>query len=275
MKKKKCIITGANGVIGKYISNYLKKRNWKIIKISSKKRKGCIFYKLNSSIKFNIDKIKKADVLIHCAYDFKIRSWHEIKKININGSEKIFNLAKSASIKKIINVSSLSSFNKAESNYGKAKFQIEKIGKKYNVINLRCGLIKSKDSKLYSKIYSLSKKIFIFPLIGKGDQKLHLLKLNDLAKFILRIESYDKKLSSNTFYVANPNFILFKNLILSINKKKIFIYIPHFVIKLILKFFDKIYFKMGFSYDNYLGLVNYNKNMNFKNYLIYSKSDKK
>ena len=31
---------------------------------------------------------------------------------------------------KIINVSSLSSFNKAESNYGKAKFQIEKIGKK-------------------------------------------------------------------------------------------------------------------------------------------------
>ena len=108
--------------------------------------------------------------------------------------------------------------------------------------------------------------MFIFPLIGKGDQKLHLLKLNDLAKFILKIENYNKKFISSTFYVGNPNFVSFKNLILIINKKKIFFYIPHLVIKLVLKFFEKIGLKLGFNYDNYLGLVNYNQNMNFKNY---------
>ena len=69
-------------------------------------------------------------------------------------------MAKSASIKKIINVSSLSSFNKAESNYGKAKFQIEKIGKKYNVINLRCGLIKSKTQNCTQK-YTVYQNFYI------------------------------------------------------------------------------------------------------------------
>ena len=85
-------------------------------------------------------------------------------------------------------------------------------------------------------------KNFYISFNRKGDQKLHLLKLNDLAKFILRIESYDKKLSSNTFYVANLISYYLKFNLASI--RKIFIYIPHFVIKLILKFFDKIYLKM-------------------------------
>ena len=169
-------------------------------------------------------------------------------------------------IKKIINISSVSAFKDATSNYGMAKFKIEKIAEKFDVINLKCGLIVSKKAKLYSKIYFFSKKLRLFPLIEKGDQKLHLLYLSDLANFIYKITPIRKKIKNKTFYVCNPNYIYFKDLIMKIDNKKIFINIPKFFIKNSLKLFSLLNIKLGFDYDNYLGLINYNKKINIKNH---------
>lgn len=256
--KKKCIVTGATGVIGSFLVKYFQDKNWNVILLSSTNQ---------DKYEFNLKKInlmnkkifKDCSVLIHCAYDFYQTEWHKIEKVNIEGSLELFKIANENGVKKIINISTLSAFEGAKSKYGIAKYLIEKKSKKYNTINLRCGLFASNKNKLYNKLKLLSENNYIFPLIGKGNQKIHLLSPVKLATFIEKI--INLKSTSQTYYVADMKYILFRDLIKKFNKKKFFIYCPVFLIEFLLKFFDKYKIKVGFTYDNYLGLVNYNNNI--------------
>ncbi|MDA7697783.1 NAD-dependent epimerase/dehydratase family protein [Candidatus Pelagibacter sp.] len=264
-KNKRCIITGTNSVIGKYLTLRFQQDGWTIIKISSKKNKGSHYHKLGSQIKIENNIVRNADLLIHCAYDFSLNQWNEIVDVNVKGSKDIFKFAHENQVKTIINISSLSSYNDANSKYGKAKFLIEKTGKIFNVINLRCGLIITNNKKsLYCKIKNISKKYFFFPLIGNGHQKIHLLKLNKLFSEIFKILDNKKKLKDQIVYVGDVKFILFKDFVKKFNKNKFFIYVPKFIIKNILIIFDFFKINIGFNYDNYLGLVRYNKKIKFK-----------
>jgi nucleoside-diphosphate-sugar epimerase len=196
--------------------------------------------------------------LVHCAYDFNQTKWQDIYKTNVLGSKKTFKIGYESKIKKIVNISTVSAYPEAISLYGKAKYKIEKLSENYNVINLRCGLVNSNKSKLLNRIRYFAKKFYIFPLIGDGNLKIHLCNLEDIAHFIEKIQASKIVLNKKIFYICNPNYIFLKNLITSFSKKKIYIKIPIIFVKIFLKITDLMKLPIGFTYDNLLGLINYN-----------------
>ena len=187
MDKKKCIITGSNGYLGKQLSVIFKKYGWQVVELSSSNKDNQFNFNLKNLENFKYNVLEKCNLLIHTAYDFSPNSLEKSISTNVNGSEKLFYFAKKMNVEKIIHISSLSSFNKAKSIYGKTKIEIEKVSKKYGVINLRAGLFFGGGSKLIEKISNICKKIPIIPLIGNGSFKLHLCHYEDLSNFIINI----------------------------------------------------------------------------------------
>jgi nucleoside-diphosphate-sugar epimerase len=266
MNKKTCIITGATGVIGAELSNFFLKKNWEVISLSKQKISKYKNFNLNNPFR-SISYIKNnADLLIHCAYDFSSTSLNSSQNINIKGSKNLFIIAKKKGVKKIINISTLSAFNRAKSKYGKIKYKIEKIAEKHNVINLRLGLVVSKKAKLFNKIKKFKKYGFIVPLVGDGNFKLHLTKITTLNNFLMTI--LRKKKLKKIYFVCEKNHTTLKKLLINKNFKfQIFFKINLNIVFFILKTLNFLKINVGFTEDNLIGLVNYNHKITQSNLL--------
>lgn len=106
----KVSITGADGFLGSYLSDYLVKKNIKVNKLTRKKGYDLRF--LNKEIKNT--KWQKIlinnDVLIHCAskvHDFNQTCFEEFRKINVDASCELLNLAIRMKVKKFVYISSV------------------------------------------------------------------------------------------------------------------------------------------------------------------------
>src|SRR3954468_20894220 len=115
-----CAITGTNGYLGGRVKDAFTERQWRVLEVS---RNPCS----SEGIKFQLgddlspDKFRGIDALIHCAYDFKAVNWPDIRDRNVLGTGKLLHAARSAGVKKLIYISSISSFEGARSLYGRAK----------------------------------------------------------------------------------------------------------------------------------------------------------
>ena len=264
MDKKKCIITGSNGYLGKQLSIIFKKYGWQVVELSSSNKDDQFNFNLKNLENFKYNVLEKCNLLIHTAYDFSANSLEKSISTNVNGSEKLFYFAKKMNVEKIIHISSLSSFNKAKSIYGKTKIEIENVSKKYGVINLRAGLFFGGDSKLIEKISNICKKIPIIPLIGNGNFKLHLCHYEDLSNFIINIYNDKNCDLSKIYYCCSKTSITFKQLIKKISNNKLTIPIPVYFIIIILKIIEIMKIKLPLNLDNLYGLILYNDEIEFE-----------
>ena len=260
--KKKCIIIGSSGFLGKKLIKLFQENNWSVIKFSSKSKQPSNYFNLKYPENLNTNLFENCDLLINAAYYFNINNLEDSLRVNVEGTKKLYKAAKNANIKKIINISTLSSFDKAISIYGKTKYSIEQMGKSYNVINLRPGLLFGDESSTFDSLKKISKNLPIIPLIGSGLYKLHFTHYEDLFNLILKITDQtilnDK---SETIFCCTPDFIYFKDLIKKFSGK-LLIPIPLFLIVFFLSILQKMGLKLRFNIDNLYGLINYNQELN-------------
>src|SRR4051794_5617602 len=104
-------ITGTTGYIGEYLSRYLQDRGMHIRELR-RMRAGealsgnVVPFSLGQPI--SPDVFDGVDILIHCAYDFTVTSWEDIKRINVDGTVKLFEAAATASVKTLLFISTIS-----------------------------------------------------------------------------------------------------------------------------------------------------------------------
>ena len=70
MDKKKCIITGSNGYLGKQLSVIFKKYGWQVVELSSSNKDDQFNFNLKNLENFKYNVLEKCNLLIHTAYDF-------------------------------------------------------------------------------------------------------------------------------------------------------------------------------------------------------------
>ena len=144
----KILISGYDGVIGKEITNKLKKnKRYKLFLLSNKKKKR----KLKSNINFIQQDITKPiklktkiDALIHCAakhpFSLSGNSMKKIYKINVKMTKNLIEFSNKNNIKKVFFLSSIDVYGQIQNNivnekqkpkkanlYGKSKFFSEKL----------------------------------------------------------------------------------------------------------------------------------------------------
>ena len=106
----KVAITGADGFLGSYLSEYLERRNIVVNKLTRTLGYDLRFLNRDlNNIKW-LKVLKKNDVLIHCAslvHDFDQSNFEEFKQINVEASCELLNLAISMKVKKFIYISTI------------------------------------------------------------------------------------------------------------------------------------------------------------------------
>ena len=182
----KCAITGVSGYLGRLLKEFFDKQGWEVLGLSHSGNALAQGRRVFFSLKSGIDgqALAGIDVLIHGAYDFSLRRWEDIFEVNVQGSIKLFQAAKMAGVRKIIYVSSMSSFANCQSLYGRAKLLIEDEARRIGAWIVRPGLIYGVNaSGMMGALEKVIKKSPIVPLVGTGEQVLYLVHSEDLCRF--------------------------------------------------------------------------------------------
>lgn len=267
-----CIITGANGFIGSRINRYFKEQKWNVYELRHKITDNACS---NNTIPFSLKKgiiedkrIYGANILIHCAYDFKLTRWEEIYLTNVKGSIRLFESALKSGVKNIIFISSMSAFSGCKSLYGKAKLEIEKEAFKLGITVVRPGLVYgSNPGGVFGALEKLVSITNIIPKFNKNKQILYLVHEEDLCKAIFQL-SLEQPVIAEPIIIASNTGIDFYDLIKIIARKKgkhiIFIPVPWKLIWITIKISEILGLNIGFRSDSFISLLNQNTKPNFE-----------
>jgi len=248
----KTLILGANSFLAKHIISKI--GSSKVLKFSSTIKKNYIYYKIGDEINNKIHKKFKITKIIYLAWERRNIIKNK-ENINIYGIKKINEFAKKNNIP-LYFASSFSAISK-KNNYGKVKFQCEKIilRNKLNRI-FRIAMIMGKKGGLIYKIQKFFDKLPFFIMPGDGEFKIYTTNVEKVVNILLKNYKKLKKIN----YVFEKPSIKFNKLF--VTKNKIIINFPIWLIKFLLIIKNFIYFSnSSFNYDGFCGLINNPKNV--------------
>ena len=201
MIKKKILIIGAESKIGKSLYFYLKKKNFKVVGTSRKKKSKLNYLNLSWNIK-NWPDLFQCDVIICCAGITKIKDCDEnkslSKKINFYSLNKIIQKYKIKNKTQIIFFSSTNVFDGKkefmkpkdrrlpQNNYGKLKKISEDLVLKNNGLVIRVGkIVDGLEDLLLKWIKLLKKNKKIYPYANLNTSLVSIGNLLDLVVFLI------------------------------------------------------------------------------------------
>lgn len=263
-----CAITGSNGYVGGRIKAGFAARGWEIFELTRSPRANSRAMQFRLGDELSPQVLSGVGALVHCAYDFSPLRWEDISAANVEGSRKILEAARAAGVKRIIFISSISSFEGCRSLYGRAKLEGEKIALANGALVIRPGLVYGKNpGGMFGRIVQNIRKSAIVPLIGGNAQIQYLVHDEDLSAFIERYAAGEVDIAPQVLTAANEHPWPFKQMIFEIaravGKKPKFIPLPWRFLWLGLKSAEKCGVKLAFRSDSLIGLVYQNRKPDF------------
>lgn len=267
--KMRCAITGSTGYLGKCLKNYFEKHGWSFVPLTSETPGtggDCVPFRLNGRV--DIEQLKIIDVLIHCAYDFSVIRWGEIFKINVEGTRHLLLAARSAGVRKIILISTMSAFPGCRSFYGRAKLLIEEEAKKVGAFIVRPGLVyDSQSGSMVGSLLDAVRRLPCIPVIGNGKQVLYLLHAEDLCRFIFQLVTERISGSLGPITLAHEQGFAFQDILKIIAKAQgktlASISIPAGCFYVILRIAEILGFRGRLRCDSLRSLIHYDPSPSF------------
>jgi nucleoside-diphosphate-sugar epimerase len=271
----RCAVTGATGYVGSRISEYFAARGWTVFEFArrpsspSTPSRISVPYQLDSAIHPTIFRDNGIEAVIHCAYDFRPTTWKEIRRVNIEGSARLFRAAKEAGVRKIVLLSSISAFDGCASLYGRAKLEIEKIAFDVGAFSIRSGLVfgSGPSGGMFASLRRLAAKSTIIPLIGSGEYLQYLTHEDDLCELILGICTGQISLDTTPIIAAAAQGWQLRDLLRVLaapyHRSIKFLSLPWRIIWLGLKIPELLGIGMPFRSDSVISLVRQNPHPDF------------
>jgi len=211
-----CAITGANGLIGQAACRRFQMLGWRVIALVRKPRLAPDDYEaraftLGEPLSQNL--LADVNVLVHTAYDFSLRAWADICRINVVGSDYLFDAATRAGVKRQIFISSMAAFEGCRSNYGLSKLATEDAVRVRGGVVIRPGLVYGgSNNGLTAKIASLARSSSIIPMIGTGRYPLYTCYIDDLCALIVHMAQTERPLG-DVLTAANASPVTLRALV--------------------------------------------------------------
>lgn len=263
---KTIAITGARGFLGVVLAEYFSSKGYSVRRLVRDTRGEVGTYRFDLADGFDEAALLNVDVLIHAAHDFTPLSGEEMKRVNIEGSRKLFAAATRAHIPKIIFISSVSAFPGCASLYGNAKLEIEGIVRQEGGMSVRPGLIYGREGKgMFGALEKIVSKLPLVPVFDGGGQPMVLAHVDDIAAALTQIIEKFDTLSGEPVTLANAEEISFKILLQRIargkGKRPRFISIPSSLALFGLRASESIGIRLPFRSDSLVGLLNANPSL--------------
>lgn len=281
--QKTCLLTGANGYIGRELANSLERKGWKVIEIgrtpsfapssslssdpSIEKKRDFIHWSLVEPLDVRL--LPPADVLIHCAWDFSCPTLQDSLIKNTSGSIKLFEDAKQAGVKRLIFISTTSAFQGAKTIYGQSKLKVEEWVLAHQGVVVRPGLvIGEKLGGILKSLNILAVRLPIIPLPGGGTQKFYPCWIDDLCQSICFLSSVENlPVSLGCITAASEVPISLREILQEFNhragKSSLFLSIPWQPLFILLRVIEALGIRLRLRSDALLSLMNLDPSPSF------------
>ena len=248
MIRKKVLIFGASGQIGKYCIRRLVRNNFKVVAVTRNIHQKGYILKTQAPIGYldieetNINDHKKirklveeTDVCINLIGILYERGKNTFKKIHSEFPELLSKICNEYK-KNFIHVSALALDEARDSKYALSKINGEKKIKENfpDATIIKPSIVYSVDDNFTTRFMSLLNVLPFFPLYYNGQTKFSPVHVTDVADVINHVISND--IRNKEIEVIGPEIISFKEIIkkilISINKKRVLIPLPFFLAKI-------------------------------------------
>ena len=185
LETKTCILTGANGFVGSRLKYHLERAGWQVVAWTRQPGPGtgAVAFQLGEDV--DPERLKGAQTLVHCAYDFGPRRREDIAALNVVGSQKLFHAARQAGVGSVVFISTLSAFAGCRSLYGQAKLEIEGLARSVGAFVIRPGLVYSDNpGGMFGRLVGQVRGARFLPIIWGGRQAQYLVHDADLADVV-------------------------------------------------------------------------------------------
>jgi len=255
---KSIIIFGGSGYVGKNLIRSFAKKGYKIIiphqrqiNEANLRLLGSVgqiipFYFTSLKNPKLLSIINKSDICINLKTSWESKESLLNKSIFKFNSEIIEIIKSSASIKKFIFFSGLST-EKGLTLRNEIISKTEKLITKEleNSIIIKPGVILGNGDQFLSSLLTLFKMSFFIPLFGDGSKKFQPVLITDVVKFLLNLIE-EPKINERLFELGGPEVFTYKEFYFQIaelmNKKRVFISVPMPIFKSIVGIAEKIAF---------------------------------
>jgi nucleoside-diphosphate-sugar epimerase len=265
----RCAVTGYNGYVGSVLQAFLLSKDYEIFEMgripnAAYSRPHHIHFSLGDFIDPEV--LKHLDVLIHCAYDFRLYHWNDIEKVNVLGSQRLFEAAEKAGIHRLIVISTMSAFENCPSMYGRAKLLIEAAAISHGAVIIRPGLVYGpKPGGMIGSLKKVVSKSPLVPIIGRGEFPFYLTHQDDLAQIIWKACEGEIPPGRPVSAVSGRPISFVQILkILARPKKIIPVPIPAFPVWLALRMLEKLRMPAEFRSDSLVSLLHQNQTPSFE-----------
>jgi nucleoside-diphosphate-sugar epimerase len=242
------------------VKNFFTAQGWEIFELTRRPKPGSRAFQFQLGEDLSPELLSGVSALVHCAYDFTPLHWDEIVAVNVEGSRKVLQAARTANVSKIIFISSISAYHGCRSLYGKAKMEIEKIAVDRGALVVRPGLVYGGVAGgMFGRLAEKIRKSTIVPLVGNGSQIQYLVHNEDLCAFIEKFASGKIEMPSHVLTAANEQPWPLKQLIIEVaraqGKKPTLIPLPWRAIWTALKSAELCGLKPNFRSDSLVSLM--------------------
>ncbi len=249
MIRKKVLIFGASGQIGRHCIRRLVKNNFRVIAATRNSHQKGYILKTQAPIGFidireiNIkddrkirETIKESDICLNLVgILFEKGKNSTFEKIHTNFPDKLSKICKEES-KNFVHVSALALSKAKDSSYAISKIEGEKKIRENlsNATIIKPSIVYSVDDNFTTRFMSILSLLPIFPLYYDGQTKFSPVHVTDVAELICYVIS--NEIYSKDIEVIGPEILSFKEImkiiIKSIEKKTMLVPMPLFIAKI-------------------------------------------
>ena len=182
-------ITGIGGFLGGALAGHWKARGHEV--------RGSRSSEMQLGGPFDASVFAGIDTVIHCAHDFTVGAQSK----NVEGTRAWVEAAKSQGARMQVLLSSYSARADADSEYGRTKFEMERM---FQTV-LRPGLVMG-DGGLYRKQRAALRRLPVAPVIGDGLQPTAVIQLADFLAAATLVVEEARTGAFNLFYEKQPSY---------------------------------------------------------------------
>jgi nucleoside-diphosphate-sugar epimerase len=177
-------ITGANGYLGGLLCGSLAARGLAVRRLVRRPdaSRGDAFFSLDAPVANAA--LDGVEILVHAAHDFRPAREPELRRVNLDGTRRLLDAAHGAGVRRVLFISSMSSYAGTRSAYGRLKWALEQDVLARGGASIRPGLVFGRErGGLFASLDRVVRRLPLVPDFGPS-ARLYVVHAGDLMRIL-------------------------------------------------------------------------------------------